>query len=88
MLGNLSAHDVRSLLGDSLRFEGLARPIAETFDFTRPLYTCTARDTLASVLQLLEGYHIHRVYLLTPKRRVKCVISLREVIAQFVVWHR
>ena len=43
-----------------------------------------ADNPLGSVLEKLNGTHIHRAFLVDAESHVTGVISLREIIAQFV----
>lgn len=84
LTGTLSASDLRFLVGDQSQFQLLHTPLSDTFDLKRPLLTCKADDTLASVIITLAGSHVHRLYLVDSNGHALKIISLREVIAQFV----
>ena len=84
MVANLSAHNIRQLFADAASFRKLGSPIVEALELCSPKFTCTPTDSLASVITQLVDNHIHRVYITDDAGRVEGVLSLREVIAQFV----
>jgi CBS domain-containing protein len=46
--------------------------------------TCTADDTLASVIKRLLESGVHRVYVVDSKMRPVRVVSMRDILARFV----
>jgi CBS domain-containing protein len=84
MVANLSAHDIRRLFSNTESFGKLGQPVKDALELCSPKFTCTAADSLASVITQLVDNHIHRVYITDESGRVEGVLSLREVIAQFV----
>ncbi len=84
LVANLSAHDIRVLLFHPQHFTKLSSRICDSLDMSRPLFTCQPQDSLASVIDQLVNNHIHRLYLTNADLRVIGVVSLRDVIAQFV----
>ena len=67
---------------DEVQFARLSHPISAAIDLSRPVVTCEPEDTLESVLRRLDG-HYH-AYMVDGTGRPQSVVSLREVIAQFV----
>jgi len=90
LIGTLSTSDLRGMSSDKLK--SLSLPVMDFLRvanlLVRPQVTAVSTDTLGTVLMRLVGREVHRVWLIDSleHRHVVGVLSLTDILAQFVKW--
>ena len=99
LVGALSARDLRHLILEPAKFPTLAKPIGQFFTKGASTHaycaTCSPRagldlftaketDTLEQVVRKFQAGRVHRLFVVDGSGKVTSVVSLRDVIAQFV----
>ena len=87
LVGCVSSHDLQHMIVDPSKFRAMCHAIGD-HDFkllpTNRLFTCSATDTLATVISKLATEHVHRVFVVNGAQHPLGVISMRDVIARLV----
>jgi len=85
LVNNISATDLKNLIRDPYHFQAMARPIADFVDTSGfAVQTCTPKDTLEDVMRRMQATRVHRLYIVDAEHKPLSVVSIRDVLAQFV----
>ncbi|MES1912586.1 MAG: hypothetical protein MHM6MM_004837 [Cercozoa sp. M6MM] len=85
LIGNISARDLRSVIGDKAKYPRLFDTVA-SFCARAPA-TVTPQDTLLTVVQRMIDHKVHRLYLVDADNKPCGVVSLGDVVALLVPEH-
>jgi len=89
VIGNISARDVRYIVGSAKLYKLLKMPISTYLEVVtdgrvHSAITCKPDATMEKVIRLLVENRIHRIYVTDDADKPVRVISLRDIITKFV----